>query len=52
MQNAKYIGKLSKQVGISLQRGDIDVSPSDTNLLFFFTCLTVPRVLQGFSTYV
>ena len=37
IENVKDICNFSKQVVISLQRGDIDVSPSHTELLLFYT---------------
>ena len=43
MQNAKYIQQFFKKAFNSLQRGDIDVSPSHTELQLFlqiFECMT------------
>ena len=47
IENASYIYNFSKQVCISLQRGDIDVCPSHANSLLFIL-LNVSRVLHTF----
>ena len=48
LQNASYIWKLFQKVGLSLQRGDIDVNTSHTKVLLFFKFLDVSSIWHTF----